>query len=140
MATPPNDGDFNPLNSAHKEIDAAMGIMRENMVCLQEREGRLVNLQEKSDTLQGTSGDFNRRAKRLRMEMRWQQYRLWVLAACLSIWLALFYVFRHHMKIFIAGSATVSVLMYLLQRFIQKRWRAQLESEDTRQLLGTGEP
>merc|ERR1719486_972438 len=129
-----------PMSSVQQEVDNAMGIMRNNMVNMAERESSLQNLQGKSDLLQGTSGQFSRQAKRLRWEMRWQQYRLVFLLMAMVAWTALFFLFQHHKPIFLACSLGVALLAYLVQRVLAKRARAQLESDDTRQLLSTGEP
>merc|ERR1712178_239226 len=113
----------------------AMDMMRNNMVSMAERESSLGNLQDKSDLLQGTSGQFSRQAKRLRWEMKWQQYRLAILVTCLGTWAALFYACRHHLPVFLAASTGCAILAYLVQRTLDKRWRAQLECDDQRELL-----
>merc|ERR1712232_179894 len=91
---------------------------------------RLHNLQDKSHVLQGTSGAFSRQAKRLRWEMRFQQYRLFLLVSVLVVWASCFFVFRHHLKAYASISTVCIVLIYLAQRYLQKRWRSQLGSED----------
>jgi len=107
------------------------------MVMLTEREGKLINLQDKSETLQGTSSEFTRKAKHLRWEMKWQQYRMLVFITILAVWAACFYPMRHHVTEYIAISCGASALLYLIQRYVSKRWRVELESGDSRNLLGS---
>merc|ERR1719183_1520154 len=100
-----------------------MGVMRENMAMLAERDSKLHNLQDKSDVLQGTSSSFSQQAKRLRWEQRWQQYRVCIAAMTVCCWLAGFGLFRHAKVAYFAVSSAALVAVYLLQRFIMKRSR-----------------
>merc|ERR1711959_717014 len=109
------------MASTKQEIDNAMDMMRSNMVNMAERESSLNNLQGKSDLLQGASGQFSRQAKRLRWEMRWQQYRLILLVVVLVMWAALFFAFQEHKSMFLACSTGFAVLAYFVQRYMAKR-------------------
>ncbi|CAE8632049.1 unnamed protein product [Polarella glacialis] len=124
-------GSFSSFGNAQKELDTAMGSMRDNMTMMAERDSRLGELEGKSNMLQGTSSAFSRQARRLRWEMKWQQFRLIALAVCLTVWVACFYFFRHQMPAYLAASGAAFTLAYFVQRHVAKRWRAQIESEDT---------
>eukprot|EP00931_Biecheleriopsis_adriatica_P002538 TRINITY_DN10348_c0_g1_i1.p1 TRINITY_DN10348_c0_g1~~TRINITY_DN10348_c0_g1_i1.p1 ORF type:complete len:141 (+),score=34.40 TRINITY_DN10348_c0_g1_i1:40-462(+) len=128
MATPSSS--FNSLGTAQEELDAAMGAMRNSMAMMAERDARLHSLDDKSHALQGTSGAFSRQAKRLRWEMRWQQSRMLVLAVALALWISCAYIFHNNLLAYFVISAVVFVLIYLVQRCVEKRLRAQLEPQD----------
>mmetsp|Transcript_956 Transcript_956/g.2179 ORF Transcript_956/g.2179 Transcript_956/m.2179 type:complete len:147 (-) Transcript_956:32-472(-) len=130
------EGDFNALGHAQKDIDHAMGVMRDSMAMLAERDVKLHNLEDKSNSLQGSSTAFTRQAKRLRWEQRWQQYRLVAMVSSLVVWAVTFFFLRHHAPEYLAASTALFSLLFFAQRFLAKRWRAQLESEDMRGLLG----
>eukprot|EP00927_Polykrikos_kofoidii_P038837 TRINITY_DN33280_c0_g1_i1.p1 TRINITY_DN33280_c0_g1~~TRINITY_DN33280_c0_g1_i1.p1 ORF type:complete len:176 (+),score=35.20 TRINITY_DN33280_c0_g1_i1:72-530(+) len=135
-ARAPGDGE-NPNNLGHarQEVDNAMAVMRDSMQRLADREAQLTSLQGKSQVLQGTSGAFNRQAKKLRWELRWQQYRVLVVSILSVIWIAGFYPCRNYVKEYAAITAATTFLLCLIQRCMFKRWRASMESDDTKQLL-----
>mmetsp|Transcript_22002 Transcript_22002/g.39425 ORF Transcript_22002/g.39425 Transcript_22002/m.39425 type:complete len:143 (-) Transcript_22002:12-440(-) len=126
---------FSSMGHAREELDSALRTMQDSMTLMAERDCRLHGIEGKSFELQGTSGAFNRQARRLRWEMRWQQYRLMALAISLAVWVSCAYLFREHLAMYFAVSGLCFVLIYLGQRFIMQRWRAQVESEDLQQLL-----
>eukprot|EP00747_Dinoflagellata_sp_TGD_P167944 gnl/TRDRNA2_/TRDRNA2_193293_c0_seq1.p1 gnl/TRDRNA2_/TRDRNA2_193293_c0~~gnl/TRDRNA2_/TRDRNA2_193293_c0_seq1.p1 ORF type:complete len:148 (-),score=25.24 gnl/TRDRNA2_/TRDRNA2_193293_c0_seq1:36-479(-) len=131
----------NSLGRARSELDGALGVMRDNMTMMVEREGQLEHLRDKSHSLQGTSGAFARQAKQLKWQTQWRQSRMAILAVVLAIWGALMYVFRHHFKVYLAVSSGLLTVLYFVQRYLTKRWLAQLEeAEDQFQLLHEGKP
>uniref|UniRef100_A0A7S1F382 V-SNARE coiled-coil homology domain-containing protein n=1 Tax=Noctiluca scintillans TaxID=2966 RepID=A0A7S1F382_NOCSC len=126
----------NPYGHARHEIDGAMGLMRDNMAMMAERDERLHNVSEKSSSLQGGALAFNRQAKRMRWQMRWQQYRISVLVVLLLVWATTFYfVGRRYLKTFFAGSVAAILLLHWAQR-VALGWLARNGPEDERQLLG----
>eukprot|EP00747_Dinoflagellata_sp_TGD_P162454 gnl/TRDRNA2_/TRDRNA2_180091_c0_seq1.p1 gnl/TRDRNA2_/TRDRNA2_180091_c0~~gnl/TRDRNA2_/TRDRNA2_180091_c0_seq1.p1 ORF type:complete len:171 (+),score=26.98 gnl/TRDRNA2_/TRDRNA2_180091_c0_seq1:70-513(+) len=126
---PQNSEDGIALGCAYEEINGAIGTMQENMKMLVEREGQLNELQDKSASLQGASGEFARQAKKVRWEALWHQYRLWSLVCTFILWATLLWIFRDHLHAYLGISSAVIVLLYLAQRLFAKRWLAQLEAD-----------
>merc|ERR1712083_144329 len=99
------------------------------MGMLSDRDSRLHDLSNKSSSLQFTSDAFNRQAKYMHWELRWQKLRLWILASLLSLWAVLFYFCRRRLTLFIVASITMAVLLYLAERRAVARWREPLDAK-----------
>eukprot|EP00746_Dinoflagellata_sp_MGD_P021297 gnl/MRDRNA2_/MRDRNA2_149733_c0_seq1.p1 gnl/MRDRNA2_/MRDRNA2_149733_c0~~gnl/MRDRNA2_/MRDRNA2_149733_c0_seq1.p1 ORF type:complete len:149 (-),score=21.72 gnl/MRDRNA2_/MRDRNA2_149733_c0_seq1:130-576(-) len=133
------------LGNAQAQIDRTMAAMRDNMAMLQEREGSLSAIQDKSSVLQGTSGAFNRQAKQLQLEMKWRQYKIAIFSVVIVIWIACFFIFKEHWKMYLPISAGVLLVVYLLyrcfaRRFLQPDHHVYLEDTSKSSSMFSGRP
>eukprot|EP00411_Alexandrium_monilatum_P022357 CAMPEP_0175217508 /NCGR_PEP_ID=MMETSP0093-20121207/18282_1 /TAXON_ID=311494 /ORGANISM="Alexandrium monilatum, Strain CCMP3105" /LENGTH=155 /DNA_ID=CAMNT_0016510941 /DNA_START=52 /DNA_END=519 /DNA_ORIENTATION=+ len=117
-----------PLGHCQKDINAAMGVMRENMARMADRDSKLYDLQDKSTAFQSTSEKFTGQAKTLQFRTKWQQYRLYALAAALMLWVLLALVFRDHLLIYFAVSSVVFAVLFAAQHLLAKRWIPQVDN------------
>eukprot|EP00928_Gymnodinium_smaydae_P080708 TRINITY_DN64357_c0_g1_i1.p1 TRINITY_DN64357_c0_g1~~TRINITY_DN64357_c0_g1_i1.p1 ORF type:complete len:160 (-),score=19.96 TRINITY_DN64357_c0_g1_i1:70-495(-) len=131
MAGSPQDGgDFTSIGRAQQEINDAMAAMRGNIEMMSSRDERLHGLENKSNTLQGTANAFTRQAKRLQWEMKWRKIRLAAAVVLLLIWAICFFIFRKSLLPFLITSGIVFAIIFFLQAYLTRRWRAQMEAEE----------
>mmetsp|Transcript_3718 Transcript_3718/g.9483 ORF Transcript_3718/g.9483 Transcript_3718/m.9483 type:complete len:148 (-) Transcript_3718:139-582(-) len=126
------------IGKARYEINEAMDTMRNNMTIMAEREAKLSELNDKSSTLQSTSNAFSRQARVLQWEMRWQQLRIRLLMIFLSIDAIVFltvgykYGMKHKTTWTVGLCCQVALfILFLIERFLSRRWRAQVEAAAT---------
>mmetsp|Transcript_31445 Transcript_31445/g.73449 ORF Transcript_31445/g.73449 Transcript_31445/m.73449 type:complete len:141 (+) Transcript_31445:100-522(+) len=129
-------GDDQGIGKARAEINEAMDVMRNNMTIMAERDIKLNELSDKSSTLQSTSTAFSRQARVMQWEMRWQQIRIRILMVLIVIdALVVGYVAYKHPRTVttkvIVASFVVFAVLFLIERFLSRRWRAQVEAAAT---------
>mmetsp|Transcript_20637 Transcript_20637/g.42821 ORF Transcript_20637/g.42821 Transcript_20637/m.42821 type:complete len:150 (-) Transcript_20637:484-933(-) len=116
-----------PVGNCQKDVDAALGAVRENLVKLADRDARLHDLQDKSTAFQNTSEKFTGQAKTLQWRTKWQKYRLYGLVAVLVMWALLSFAFRQHLLIYFSVSSVAFVVLFVMQHFLAKRWISQVD-------------
>uniref|UniRef100_A0A7S1LRZ8 V-SNARE coiled-coil homology domain-containing protein n=1 Tax=Alexandrium catenella TaxID=2925 RepID=A0A7S1LRZ8_ALECA len=116
-----------PVGNCQKDLDSAMGVMRENMTRMADRDSKLSDLQDKSTQFASTSEKFTGQAKTLQWKTKWQQYRLYALAAFMVLWVVLALVFRNHLPVYFAVSTAVFAVLFAAQHFLTKQWISQVD-------------
>mmetsp|Transcript_104895 Transcript_104895/g.326042 ORF Transcript_104895/g.326042 Transcript_104895/m.326042 type:complete len:128 (+) Transcript_104895:641-1024(+) len=115
------------MGNCRRDINEAMGLMRDNIVRISDRDAKLHEMQEKSSAFQNTSERFTGQAKSLQWKTRWQHYRFYAFAAVLALWGALLIAFHDHLLVYLPVSAAVLGLLYLAQDVLSKRWSPQVD-------------
>mmetsp|Transcript_104143 Transcript_104143/g.324725 ORF Transcript_104143/g.324725 Transcript_104143/m.324725 type:complete len:156 (+) Transcript_104143:69-536(+) len=116
-----------PVGNCQRELDAAMGVMRENMTRMADRDAQLHDLQDKSTAFASTTEKFSGQAKTLQWRMKFQQYRLYMLAAALALWVLLALIFKQHLPAYFAVSGVAFAALWVVQHFLAKRWIPQVD-------------
>lgn len=60
------------LVQAQRQVDEVVGIMRDNMEKVLDRDGKIGDLEDKSESLLQGATQFNKSSKRLKRQMWWQ--------------------------------------------------------------------
>jgi vesicle-associated membrane protein 2 len=72
MATRDNDR----LHQTQSEVDQVVGIMRQNVEKVLERDQKLTDLQDKSDALESGAQRFSKNATKLKRKYWWQNMKM----------------------------------------------------------------
>ncbi|CAK8996489.1 unnamed protein product [Durusdinium trenchii] len=129
-APPPNDPQA--IGRLRADLDGAMGVMRDNMRNMAERDVQLHDLEGKSNSLHVASGTFSAHATRLRKEQEWQRCktRLAIFSVIgFLVWLLIFWFMADHRVTFLLVSAGVLVLAVPICWCSIRRWR-QMEDQE----------
>ncbi|CAE7533969.1 SNC2 [Symbiodinium pilosum] len=132
MAGHPSNGDPQAIGKLRSDLDGAMGVMRDNMRTMAERDVQLHDLEGKSNTLNVASGTFSAHATRLRREQEWQRCktRIAIVAVfVLLVWLLIFFFASGHRMTFLGISAGILAITLPLGWCCVRRWR-NLEEEE----------
>ena len=134
MTAPPSNGDAQAIGRLRADLDGAMGVMRDNMRNMAERDVQLHDLEGKSNTLNVASGTFSAHATRLRKEQEWQRCktRLAIIAVVLLlIWIVIFIFIGDRMTFIIASAVVLAIILPLMWCGI-RHWRQQEDQESFR--------
>eukprot|EP00443_Scrippsiella_acuminata_P046095 CAMPEP_0115282210 /NCGR_PEP_ID=MMETSP0270-20121206/59721_1 /TAXON_ID=71861 /ORGANISM="Scrippsiella trochoidea, Strain CCMP3099" /LENGTH=143 /DNA_ID=CAMNT_0002699041 /DNA_START=81 /DNA_END=512 /DNA_ORIENTATION=- len=121
---------------AKEELDGTMGVMRDNMKLLAEREAKLHSLDDKSAALQGTADKFSKRARMVNWKTKLSAAGLaigagLVLAWCIC-WALHVHVHRRNPWSFIAGSLVLALAIWCVWRqFLARRLFGAEEDDDS---------
>ena len=75
------------LQQVGGQINEAMTVMQDNMQKMADRDSQLINLEGKSEMLQGASTGFAKRAKCFRDQLMWKKYQLYVAIPATIMWM-----------------------------------------------------
>jgi len=114
---------------AKQGCDDALGVMRDNISMLQERDVKLHDLQDKSLSFQGAATQFQRRTVALSWKTKWQKYRLIGFLVTLIVWGLLMIPFRQHLAPYVAVSTGLLGALYLVYRCFERRLRMAPEAQ-----------
>eukprot|EP00055_Hartaetosiga_balthica_P014572 m.80635 g.80635 ORF g.80635 m.80635 type:complete len:96 (-) comp8626_c0_seq1:228-515(-) len=89
-------GDYK-LAEAQQQVDEVVGIMRENMDRVLERDAKLSDLEDRSDELKDGATRFQSSSKKLKKRMWWQNCK-WTLALILVILVIIIIIVVHFTK------------------------------------------
>lgn len=67
------------LQQTQDQVDEVVGIMRNNMEKVLERDAKLGDLEDKSDALADGANKFQMTSRRLKNAMWWQNARWWII-------------------------------------------------------------
>ncbi|CAL1150792.1 unnamed protein product [Cladocopium goreaui] len=115
-----------------------MGVMRDNMRNMAERDVQLQDLEGKSNTLHVASGTFSAHATRLRKEQEWQRCktRLAIISVVLFlIWILIFIFIGERMTFLIISAVLLAIILPLTWCGI-RHWRQQEDQESFRDVDG----
>ncbi|CAJ1417979.1 unnamed protein product [Effrenium voratum] len=118
------------------DLDGAMGVMRDNMRNMAERDGQLHDLEGKSNSLHMASGTFSAHATRLRKEQEWQRCktRIAIFTVVLSlVWLLMLWLMAGKRGTFVLVSAAVLLVVLPIAWICVRRWRRLEEQEGFRE-------
>mmetsp|Transcript_88 Transcript_88/g.174 ORF Transcript_88/g.174 Transcript_88/m.174 type:complete len:141 (+) Transcript_88:47-469(+) len=135
MTSPPRNDDPQAIGKLRDDLNGAMGVMRDNMRSMAERDAQLHDLEGKSNSLNVASGTFSAHATRLRKEQEWQRCktRLAIVAVFVFIiWLVIFFFVSGHRMAFLGVSAGILLLGGLLAWCCIRRWQRLEEQEGFR--------
>ncbi|CAE7471049.1 SNC2 [Symbiodinium natans] len=135
MAGHPPNGDPQAIGKLRNDLDGAIGVMRDNMRTMAERDAQLHDLEGKSNTLNVASGTFSAHASRLRREQEWQRCktRLAIVGVFgLIIWLLILWFAAGHRMTFLGISLGIAVIAAPLAWVCVRRWRRLEEQEGFR--------
>ncbi|CAE7876186.1 SNC2, partial [Symbiodinium sp. KB8] len=139
MAGHPPNGDAQAIGKLRNDLDGAIGVMRDNMRSMAERDVQLHDLEGKSNSLNVASGTFSANASRLRREQEWQRCktRLAIVAVFgFLIWLVIFFFVAGHRMTFLGVSVGILALVVPLAWFCVRRWRYMEDQEGFRDVEG----
>merc|ERR1712061_223557 len=80
--------------NVQEQVNDALAAMQENMRRMAERDAQLHNLQKSTKDLQGASPAFNKGARQIHADYKWQRCRMYILATTLATWIVVFFVRR----------------------------------------------
>jgi len=95
-----------------------MTVMQDNMQKMADRDSQLINLEGKSEMLQGASTGFAKRAKRLHDQQMWQKYQLYVAIPATIMWIVALVVFRQHLIPFLLFTVAFAVAAYFGSQYL----------------------
>lgn len=67
------------LVTTQKQVDEVVGIMRQNMDKVLERDTKLSDLDNRAESLQAGASQFESNAGKLKRKMWWQNCKMWVI-------------------------------------------------------------
>jgi len=67
------------LVTTQKQVDEVVGIMRQNMDKVIERDTKLSDLDNRAESLQAGAAQFESNAGKLKRKMWWQNCKMWVI-------------------------------------------------------------
>lgn len=73
------------LQSTQKQVDQVVGIMRNNVEKVLERDTKLSDLDSRADALQMESAQFETSARHLKRKMWWQNMKMWLILGVVII-------------------------------------------------------
>merc|ERR1719221_1655409 len=89
------------------ELNGAMGVMRDNMQMMVERDAKINDLDARSAELQNTSGAFKQQAGQLRKHQEWQQLRVYLVTGGIVlslVWVLMLVILKKHWAAYIGVS------------------------------------
>jgi len=123
---------------ARQQCDVALGVMRDNMKMLAERDVKLHDLQDKSTAFQTTSERFQRHTTTLSWKTRWQQYRFYAFIGALVVWGLLLILFRQHLLAYVIISSSLLGAAFGVFKLFERRLSLGPESEQPLTASGHG--
>lgn len=141
MTAPPPNGDAQAIGRLRADLDGAMGVMRDNMRNMAERDVQLQDLEGKSNTLHVASGTFSAHATRLRKEQEWQRCktRLAIISVVLFlIWILIFIFIGERMTFLIISAVLLAIILPLTWCGIRSLSATSTQSE-CRKVVGGSE-
>jgi len=99
------------------QIQQTIPVMQDNMQAMAERDLQLINLEGKSEMLQGASTGFAKRAKCFRDQLMWKKYQLYVAIPATITWIVALVVFRHYLIPFLLFTLTFAAAAYFDSRY-----------------------